>query len=480
MFARALTPHEVETIRRAERFVRNNHRGEGGHDDAHVLAVTDYAIRIAEAADAAADPLVLVVGALFHDLGRIGEESGILHGLRGAAIAREYLESTSMGGDVREEILRVVARHTPTTGIAPETDEERIVFDADALDRLGIMGMLRGLMGKRGSTEAIVESRIKKRLGDYDRLHFDVSRRMGEALHADTVEIVDRFREALRTEAIELRRIPWPVDDGLEMPVPSLRHAAQFEETPDLTHAMARMDVGEDGHGAGPSGAAAAVATAHGDGMPAPTPRLSAREIALLQTVARFVEEQQADLKAHDYAHVLSVVKNALRIARAGGEEVDTFVLACGAFFHDIGWIGSDGGAQHGLRGASVANEYLTNTWVEEDRRRRIRRIVIRHSATSAQRPETVEERIVWDADGVAGVGLVGVLRGIISGVGSSAEILDACLRYAGKRQGDLHFDESRRIADARRDESDDMIGRFAIALEERRARVERLRLPGG
>ena len=473
MLERRLLAEEVALARRAEAFVRVNHRNEGGHDHAHVLAVTDYAIRIAERTEEAADPVVVVLGALFHDLGRIGADTGAMHGLKGAAIAREWLQSTELSDGVRERILRAIARHTPTTAIPPEAVEERIVYDADALDRLGIMGMIRGLIGKRGSMEHIIEDRIAKRLGDYDRLHFDVSRDMGEALHADTLTVVDRFRKALKSEVRQLHRIPWPVANGLEVPVPSLAGAVAEGETPDLGAAMVSVESEAEVDG---------QRSARPPQPPQPGPRwsrcLTTREVLLIQNVADFVRVNHADLKAHDYAHVLTVVKNALTVAQSVDEKVDPLVLICGALLHDIGWVGADHGADHGLRGASLANEYLSSTWMPPDLRDRVRRVVVRHSLASGHLPETAEERIVWDADGLAGVGLVGVARGIISGVGSMGEILEACLRYAGKRSENLHYDESRRIADRLRGHGRVLLRRFAAALQERKKRVETLRLP--
>jgi len=148
MFERNLTRREVELIQQIEEFVREKHRHEQGHDYSHVLAVTDFAIHIAEAIPEEVNPFILIVGSLFHDLGRVGTHTGVLHGLRGATLAREYLTATWVSPSDREKILRIVARHTPTTMIPPESVEERIVSDADALDRLGLMGMLRGLVGK--------------------------------------------------------------------------------------------------------------------------------------------------------------------------------------------------------------------------------------------------------------------------------------------------------------------------------------------
>lgn len=471
MIERGVEPARVELLRRMEAFVRENHRAEGGHDASHVLAVTDYAIRVAREVDAPVDPFILVAGALFHDLGRIGAETALLHGLRGAALARTFLESTEVDGPELEAILRIVARHTPTTGIPPETVEERIVYDADALDRLGLMGMLRGLIGKRGSTGFIIEDRIQKRLGDYDRLHFDVSRRIGEALHRETLEVVSRFRAALTDEGRRLACLSWPVEDGVEMSIPSVREAAVREEsegeTDDLAAGMARVE---------PLAAMEPDARAPAAGF---TRSLSEREVRLIGDVARFVEENHAHRKAHDYAHVLTVVDYALRIARSTEEDVDPTVTILGAFLHDIGRAGGgEDGAMHGLRGAAVAGEYLSSTWLPEASRRKVEEVVVRHTLTSGLEPRSVEERVVFDADGLAGLGLLGALRGIIGGVGSMEEIVEACLRYAGKRQDRLHFDASRRIAGRLESEGRDMIRRFRSALDRRVERTERLELP--
>lgn len=220
MFERDLTRKEFELITQIEEFVREKHRDEAGHDYSHVLAVTSYAIQIARTVPQDVNPFVLIVGALFHDLGRVNVQTGILHGLEGATLVGEYLGATWVSASDRAKILRIVARHTPTTMIPPESIEERIVYDADALDRLGLMGMLRGIMGKQGSTEAILENRIQKRLGDYDKLHFEASREIGEALHQETLKVVERFRRALDSLELELSSIQWPVPEEVKIEVP--------------------------------------------------------------------------------------------------------------------------------------------------------------------------------------------------------------------------------------------------------------------
>jgi|GEM_PF-781004 putative nucleotidyltransferase with HDIG domain len=229
MFERPLTRREYQLIRQIEAFVRDKHAHALGHDYSHVLAVVHYALRIAQAIPEEVDPFVLICGALFHDIGRIGTHTGVLHGLRGASIASEYLASVGVPGAVCQRICNIVARHTPTSMIPPETTEEKVVYDADALDRLGLMGMLRGIMGKRGSTAEILADRMGKRAEDYDRLYFEESARIGEALQEETVEVIARFRAALDERFRAIAEIPLPVAEGCE--ITALRYAPEERET---------------------------------------------------------------------------------------------------------------------------------------------------------------------------------------------------------------------------------------------------------
>ena len=212
MFERKLTRKEVELIEEIEAFIKDKHSQAQGHDYSYVLQVTRYAIQIAEVIPDEVNPFILISAALFHDIGRIGTITGVLHGLRGATIADEYLESTWVSADVRKKISRIITRHTPTSMISPKSVEEKVIYDADALDRLGLMGMLRGIMGKSGSIEDILTDRMQKRAGDYDKLYFEESQRMGEQLQTKTVQVIKSFREALDKRAEQIAHIEWPVE----------------------------------------------------------------------------------------------------------------------------------------------------------------------------------------------------------------------------------------------------------------------------
>ena len=90
MFSRKLTAEEVEIIHNIEVFIRDKHDKLQGHDYSHILAVTHYSIEVAREIPEPVDPFVIICGALLHDIGRVGTNTGRLHGLRGATITEEY------------------------------------------------------------------------------------------------------------------------------------------------------------------------------------------------------------------------------------------------------------------------------------------------------------------------------------------------------------------------------------------------------
>jgi uncharacterized protein len=216
MFTRNLSEEEVAIIGKIEVFVRDKHDKLQGHDYSHILAVTHYAIEIAKRIPEPVDPFVLICGALFHDIGRVGTKTGRLHGLRGATITLEYLRAIGIEDEIREQIVRIVVRHTETSMLPPETVAERVVFDADDLDRLGLIGMLRGMMvgDVDQSMEGIIENRLEKRKKDYERLHFQVSRELGRKSYEETLKLIDFIRNSLDRRWTEISNLDLPVRAG--------------------------------------------------------------------------------------------------------------------------------------------------------------------------------------------------------------------------------------------------------------------------
>lgn len=218
VFKRKLTKDELKVLSKIIEFVKEKHNMAEGHDYSHVLEVVRHAIEIGRALKEECDPFITLSGALLHDIGRIDKESGIFHGLDGGARVEEFLESLIDDKIVIDRVERVVVRHTPTSMISPESVEEKVVFDADTIERLGFMGMIRGLIGKRGTMQQIIEWKVKTRLSDYDKLHFDVSKKLAKKAYKETQQVAKSLTEHLNKRIKEIHEM-----DEVREIVPSLK-----------------------------------------------------------------------------------------------------------------------------------------------------------------------------------------------------------------------------------------------------------------
>ncbi len=208
MFSRALTDEEKQWLKELESFAEEKHADLGSHDYAHVLQVAEYAIEIANNITEQVDPVVVICGALLHDIGRTVSDR--IHGLAGSAIAEELLESLPLTNEQITRITKVIVRHTASSHVTPETTEEKIVYDADGLDKLGAMGLLRGFVDKKGSMMEVLERYMAKRVKEYDKLYFPISRKIGKELDAEMRRLITLFTQRLseRKQTVEQLTLP--------------------------------------------------------------------------------------------------------------------------------------------------------------------------------------------------------------------------------------------------------------------------------
>lgn len=199
VFSRKLTKKEMEVLLKLQDFIREAHAESSSHDFVHVLSVLRYSIQIGKDIKESVDPFIVCAGALLHDIGKTNTVFAHIHGLFGGSLAEEFLDGIRIDPKLTEKICRVVVRHTPTSMIPPETVEEKIVFDADTMDRLGLMGLLRGFIGKEGSMGDILNKYMDKRLEDYSKLHFKVSKRIGDAKNQEMEFFIELFADRLST-----------------------------------------------------------------------------------------------------------------------------------------------------------------------------------------------------------------------------------------------------------------------------------------
>lgn len=115
------------------------------HDPAHgwehVKRVYELAEKIGK--QEGADLFIVGVAALLHDIGRLVQRKGKPHAEVSVEEARPLLQSHSVGEQETEAILHAIAAHSYSHGLQPLTLEARVVSDADRLDGLGAIGIMR-------------------------------------------------------------------------------------------------------------------------------------------------------------------------------------------------------------------------------------------------------------------------------------------------------------------------------------------------
>lgn len=113
---------------------------------------------------------------------------------------------------------------------------------------------------------------------------------------------------------------------------------------------------------------------------------------------------------AHDIDHVERTMRLAETLHEREGGDLPTILAAVA--FHDIGQERArrqDG--DHADIGAEMAAELLTGTWFPQDAIPAVQQAIREHRMTGARKPQSLEGRIVYDADKLDSLGAVGIAR---------------------------------------------------------------------
>ena len=141
---------ESEILSQAQEEVRKRFTGvdDLAHGWEHVNRVYNLALSIA--AQERADRFVVGMAALMHDLGRTARQNeangNAHHADLSVTLATELLQTYHVPAEKQQAILHAIVAHSFSKGIEPLTLEACIVRDADRLDGLGAIGILRWAM----------------------------------------------------------------------------------------------------------------------------------------------------------------------------------------------------------------------------------------------------------------------------------------------------------------------------------------------
>ena len=145
----------------------------------------------------------------------------------------------------------------------------------------------------------------------------------------------------------------------------------------------------------------------------------------ILPRIFRAARQQFADAPgSHDWEHTLRVLRLCRRIGPVEG--ADMLVLESAALLHDIGrplQDATNGSVCHAQQGAAMAGRIIDVLPLTVARRDNIIHCVRSHRFRDRHSPESIEAKVLFDADKLDAIGAVGVARAYLF-----AGELGACL----------------------------------------------------
>lgn len=139
--------------------------------------------------------------------------------------------------------------------------------------------------------------------------------------------------------------------------------------------------------------------------------------------IKKIVEKEAGKKGDHGFSHIMRVYENALEIAK--NEKCNKEVVELSALLHDI----SEGKHHHNHHVASAkrARQILEKLNYPEKTVSAVEHCVLSHRFSKPPEPETIEARIIQDADRMDALGAVGIAR---------------CFSYGGRIGRGLYFEK--------------------------------------
>ena len=128
--------------------------------------------------------------------------------------------------------------------------------------------------------------------------------------------------------------------------------------------------------------------------------------------------KQKVPLYNYRFDHIKEVVELAKYVATGTDANMEVVVLA--AWLHDIAKPGIGGipAQHHGIASAEIAEEILLEEGIDLETISQVSDVIRKHvGLTIKETLEPIEAQVLWEADKILKLGLVGLLQYVLNGV---------------------------------------------------------------
>ncbi len=155
---------------------------------------------------------------------------------------------------------------------------------------------------------------------------------------------------------------------------------------------------------------------------------------------------------AHAYDHVKRVYRIALEIGEKIGANLK--VLKAAALLHDVGRSSEmETGVSHSILSGEMSEEILRRTDYDDSEIERVKAAIRTHRFSEGLTPDSLEGKILSDADKLDAIGAIGIFRAIAQATVKNVGI-DGFLQHADEKLLKLydlmHTEEGKALAQSR------------------------------
>ena len=168
----------------------------------------------------------------------------------------------------------------------------------------------------------------------------------------------------------------------------------------------------------------------------------------LEKIVKEYLGSKEQQSPAHGFDHVKRVMLRAMRLAEI--YSADKELLAAAALLHDVE-EDYDAKEGHAERSAEKAEELLKAAGYNQSETEKIKELIKSHSSEDDFDAQSIEARILFDADKLDGIGAIGIARVFMYAgkLGMSvSEAVEWYRRKIEKAKERLYTEEARKIAE--------------------------------
>lgn len=149
--------------------------------------------------------------------------------------------------------------------------------------------------------------------------------------------------------------------------------------------------------------------------------------------------------QSHGWEHILRVLNTSTKLALKYGGDIE--VIRLSALLHDI----VRDVEPHAELSAKYAEKLLNKLGIEAEKIRAVVKAIRNHQTKEPEALESIEEKILWDADKLDALGIIGLAR-CLQESGALHKTIDNAITHVVKDTIEfsktMHFKESKKLAD--------------------------------